>query len=280
MAIIDKPTDWTSHDVVAKARGVFATRKVGHAGTLDPSATGVLVLGVGGATRLLRFLQLHPKSYVGEIVFGVETDSLDADGSVTARHDMHPTPAEVRSAARGFLGEIEQIPPMVSAVKVDGVRLHEHARAGREVERAARRQFIHRFDLEPTDDPLVYRAEVDCDSGTYIRTLAADLGTALGGGAHLRRLRRTAVGPFGIDEARPLEEAVLLPVSEAVRGFDTVRVDGGLVDRVAVGAVLEREVLGVAGDGPWAVLDTDGELRAMYQTHKGSTVKPAVVLAG
>src|SRR5688572_30721126 len=192
LAVIDKPPGWTSHDVVAKLRGVLGTRKVGHAGTLDPDATGVLLVGVGRVTRLLRYLSEAGKAYEGEIVLGVETSTLDAAGEVTATHDMSAVTGEqVLAAAAGFLGAIEQVPPMVSAIKVDGKRLHQLAREGIEVERKARPIAIERFDVSPTDDPLVWRCAVDCSSGTYIRSLAADLGTALGGGAHLRALRRT-----------------------------------------------------------------------------------------
>ena len=184
VAVVDKDAGWTSHDVVAKARGILGTRKVGHSGTLDPDATGVLVLGVGRGTRLLRFLQLLPKSYEAEITFGTETSTLDAAGEVVATHDMTGLdPDAVRRGAAALTGDIEQVPPMVSALKVGGRRLHELAREGIEVEREARPVHVSRFDVEPTSDPLVWRAVVDCSSGTYVRSLAADLGHALGGGA-------------------------------------------------------------------------------------------------
>ena len=175
IAIVDKPAGFTSHDVVAKARKVFGTRKIGHSGTLDPDATGVLILGVGRATRLLRFLTLLPKSYIGEIVFGKETSTLDSSGEVLAVHDMTNLKAsEVRKASQMFLGEIEQTPPMVSAVKVGGKRLYEIAREGLEVDRPSRIVSVQRFEANPTDDPLVYEVLVDCSSGTYVRSLAAD----------------------------------------------------------------------------------------------------------
>lgn len=280
VAVVDKEAGWTSHDVVAKARGILGTRKVGHSGTLDPSATGVLVLGVGRATKLLRFLQLLPKSYECEIVLGVETSTLDADGEVTARHEMSPAPDEVVAATGPLTGEILQIPPMVSAVKIDGRRLHELAREGIEVDRPARPVTVYRFDVEPTDDPLVYRARVECSSGTYVRVLAADLGAALGGGAHLRALRRTSVGAFTLSDATPLEAVTVLPMSEAVRGFPVVTVDEALERRVRVGAVLDAEELDVAGSGPWPVLSTTGELLAVYEPHDDGRVKPSVVLVG
>ena len=174
---------------------MFKTRKVGHSGTLDPDATGVLLLGVGKATRILRFLDGATKSYVGDIRFGSETDSLDSTGVVTVVHDMDTIDIDVaRTAAETLTGAIEQVPPMVSAKKVDGKRLHELAREGIEIERKAVPVTVHRFALDVTDDPMVLRCEVDCSAGTYIRSLAADLGKALGGGAHLHGLRRTAIG--------------------------------------------------------------------------------------
>jgi tRNA pseudouridine55 synthase len=280
VAVIDKPAGWTSHDVVAKTRGVLGTRRIGHSGTLDPDATGVLVLGVGKATRLLRFLTELPKSYVGEIVLGTETSTLDAGGEVTATHDMSSlTDAEVRAATGPLTGAIEQIPPMVSAVKIDGKRLYELAREGKVVERAPRAVTVHRFDVEPVPNEAgVWRCEIDCSSGTYVRTLAADLGTALGGGAHLRSLRRTAVGGFTLDDAGPIEAPILRPVADAVRHLPAVVVDSDLASAVGHGKVLDRDRLGVGGaPGPWAILDREGELLAVYQAHKGAT-KPAVVL--
>lgn len=291
LAVVDKPSGWTSHDVVAKCRGILGTRKVGHSGTLDPMATGVLVLGVGRGTKLLRFLSGLPKSYVAEIRFGVETDSLDADGEVTARHDMAPPgQAELDRAAAELTGDILQVPPMVSAIKVGGTRLHQLAREGREVPREPRPVSVARFELSPTGDPMVWTARVDCSAGTYVRSLAADLGRALGGGAHLQALRRTAVGPFGIDEARPMEQARVLPPSAVTRVLDAVAVDADVARLVANGRVLDRGSLGIApaAPGPWAVLGPpeepagghDGErpLLAVYEAHRGDSVKPSVVL--
>jgi tRNA pseudouridine55 synthase len=283
VAVVDKEAGWTSHDVVAKARGILGTRKVGHSGTLDPDATGVLVLGVGRVTRCLRFLTALPKSYVGEIVLGTETSTLDAAGEVLAVHDMTGvSDDEVRAAAAALTGDILQVPPMVSAVKVGGRRLHELARAGEEVERLPRPVTVHRFTVTPVPGEAgVYRAEVDCSSGTYIRTLAADVGHALGGGAHLRNLRRTAIGSFDLTVAQPLEEVTLLPPREALRDYPSVVVDGEVRAAVHHGKVLEAEGLGVAegAPGPWAVLTDEGDLLAVYERHKGTTVKPAVVLA-
>ena len=280
IAIVDKEPGWTSHDVVAKARGILGTRKVGHSGTLDPDATGVLVLGVGRATKLLRFLQLLPKSYECEIVFGAETNTLDAAGEITATFEMNLDPAEVSARAAEFVGQIEQVPPMVSAVKIDGRRLHELARQGIEVDRPARPVTVYRYDVEPTDDPLVYRAVVDCSSGTYVRVLAADLGNALGGGAHLRCLRRTSVGAFTLADSNPIAEVTVLPIVEAVRGFPIIEVDEETAAKVLVGAVIDAETLGVSGIGPWPVIGPDGRLLAMFERHADGRVKPAVVLVG
>ncbi len=284
LLVVDKEAGWTSHDVVAKLRGVLGTRKVGHAGTLDPDATGVLLLGVGQVTRLLRYLAATRKAYDAVIALGTETSTLDAGGEVTASHDMSGVTAdEVLAAASTLVGDIQQIPPMVSAVKVGGRRLHELARAGHVVERDSRPVHVDRFDLEPTDDPLVWRATVECSSGTYVRTLAADLGTALGGGGHLRTLRRTRVGSFGLDEAVPIDGVTLdrlLPPAEALRDLASVTVDGDLQTAVGHGKVLPAEVLGVSGPGPWRVVDPAGALLAVYETRPGATAKPSVVLAG
>ena len=282
VVVVDKPAGWTSHDVVAKARGILATRKIGHSGTLDPDATGVLVLGVGKATRLLRFLTELPKSYVGEIVLGTETSTLDAAGEVTAVHDMSEVlDDEVRAAARVLTGAIQQVPPMVSAVKVDGRRLHELAREGKVVDRLPRPVTVFRFDVEPLRGVAgVWRCEVDCSSGTYVRTLAADLGSALGGGAHLRALRRTAVGGFTLDIAKGLDEDLEpLPLSVAVEHLQAVTVDHECAVDIAHGKILGRARLGVAetDGGPWAVHNAAGQLLAVYQQH-GEHTKPAVVI--
>jgi tRNA pseudouridine55 synthase len=285
ICVVDKPTGWTSHDVVARARKLLGTRRVGHAGTLDPMATGVLVLGVGRGTRLLTFITGVAKSYDATIRFGVETDSLDADGQVVAEHDMAGLdPDEVRRGAAALTGALLQVPPMVSALKVDGRRLHELAREGVEVERAPRPVTVTRFDVEATEDPLVWTASIDCSSGTYVRSLAADLGHALGGGAHLSALRRTAVGPFALSEATDLESMQLLPLVEGVRHLERCDVDDEVAGLVRHGRVLEPTTLGLSasvddGMGPWAVVGADDELLAVYERRAGDRLKPAIVLA-
>jgi len=281
LAVIDKDADWTSSDVVVKARGILHNKKVGHSGTLDPGATGVLLLGVGRVTRLLRFLTALPKSYVGEIVLGTETSTLDDQGEVVATHDMAGvTLDQVRAAAQALSGPILQVPPMVSAVKVGGRRLHEIAREGGRVERAPRPVTVHRFEVDQLDGrPGIYRVEVDCSSGTYIRALADDLGHALGGGAHLRHLRRTAIGSFTLLEAHALDDITVMAPAVAMRDYPSVTVDEAGADAVGHGKVLETDALGMAGDGPWAVLGPDGSLLAVYERHRGSAAKPAVVVA-
>lgn len=286
LAVIDKAAAWTSHDVVARARGLLATRKVGHSGTLDPDATGVLLLGVGKVTRLLRFLGLTSKRYSGVVVLGTSTASLDASGEVTGSWDMAGiSVAEVRAAATAFTGDILQVPPMVSAVQIDGRRLHELARAGIEVEREPRPVTVHSLVVGDPIGPGWFPIQVECSSGTYIRSLAADIGAALGGGAHLRDLRRTGIGSFSLDDAIPLEaltpDALLSP-ADAMRDLSAVTVDEAVAADVAHGKVLPFAIFEVDAEatGPWAVLSSHGSLLAVYERHRDDTVKPSVVLVG
>lgn len=283
LAVVDKPAGLTSHDVVAQLRRRFGERQVGHAGTLDPDATGVLLVGVGKATKLLRFLTALGKTYTGQVRFGVTTDSLDSTGVVTGTYDMTGlTLDEIRGVvAEHLTGPIQQIPPMVSALKVDGRRLHELARQGIEVERSARHVTVHSFTVEPTADPLVVEVQVRCSSGTYIRSLADDLGRLLGGGAHLHRLRRTAIGRFDDSMARPVDEVELLTLAQAVADYPAVTVDADTAALIRTGRMLDRPGIDgrFAGDGPWAVHDGAGSLLAMYEAHASSTVKPAVMVA-
>lgn len=266
----------TSHDVIGRLRQRFGERRVGHAGTLDPDATGVLVVAVGMATRLLRFIETTSKSYTGVISFGIETSTLDASGEITVVHDMDPPDLDaVRSVIADHLtGPIEQIPPMVSAIRVDGRRLHELAREGIEVDRPPRPVTIHRFDVMPTGDPTTIAFEVDCTSGTYIRSLAADLGHLLGGGAHLRTLRRTAVGPYSECDAAVIDECVLLPVVEAVRSLTPIAVSDD-----ELGFIAQGRLRPVPADGPppWALIDDRGDVVAVYEAFDGMA-KPSVVL--
>jgi tRNA pseudouridine55 synthase len=282
LLVLDKPVGPTSHDVVAIVRRRLAERRVGHGGTLDPPASGVLLVAVGRSTRLLRYVLDLEKRYEAEIVLGTATSTLDDTGEVTGTTDMSGvTLEEVRAAASGFIGEIEQIPPMVSAVKVNGRRLHELAREGVEIERAPRRVRITELEIDPTAEEGVFRISMCCSSGTYVRSLAADLGSALGGLAHLRRLRRSAIGPFLAEGALAPDEVtreLLRPSAEVVAHLRSITVDDDLSALIATGRVLERRQVPMPGEGPWAVLDEAGELLAVYEATTAERAKPAVVL--
>lgn len=276
LCVVDKPAGVTSHDVVGMLRRRFHERQVGHAGTLDPDATGVLVVAVGMTTKLLRFIEKTEKRYTGEVVLGTETSTLDSSGEVTATHDMTSVTLDDarRVAAQHLTGDIMQIPPMVSAIRVDGKRLHELAREGIEIERQPRPVTISSLTVDDAPDPGVFTIDVTCTAGTYIRTLADDLGHLLGGGAHLRNLRRTAVGAFTIDEAGAPDESELLPVDTAVRSLARVSLDASTAALVANGRVLPR----FEGDGPWALFTAGGLLVAVYEPFRDDEAKPSVVL--
>jgi tRNA pseudouridine55 synthase len=299
----------TSHDVVDKARRILGERKIGHSGTLDPDATGVLLLGVGDATRLLRFLDnvtidgraTTSKSYTGTVVLGTETTTLDAAGEITATYDMSAiidglTVDKVQAIVNGnagqqLLGDVMQVPPMVSALKVDGKRLHELAREGIEIEREARPVTVHSFAVLAVRGNEI-DIDVTCSSGTYIRTLAADLGTLMGGGAHLKNLRRTSIGRFEVADAVTLDElssddsephSYLRPVLECVCGLTRIDADADVRAAVAVGKVLPASVFESHGPAPWAVVDADERLIAVYEPFSNEKVgadmaRPSIVL--
>lgn len=272
LVVVDKEPGWTSHDVVAKLRGRYRQKRIGHSGTLDPDATGVLLVGLGRVTRMLRYLTDLPKSYSGEVVLGTATSTLDSSGEVVGTWDMSGvTLGQVRAAAAELTGPILQVPPMVSAVKVGGKRLHDLARQGIEVERDARPVTVHRFEVAATGHPSVFAIEVDCSSGTYIRSLAGDLGAALGGGGHLRNLRRRAIGSFSVDEANPLEaltEDHVLAPAEALRDYPFVEVDAETLVLVGHGRPVPDLPTGTVG-----VRSASGDLVAVY-----TDGRPAVVL--
>jgi tRNA pseudouridine55 synthase len=286
--LVDKPAGMTSHDVVAQLRRILSERRIGHAGTLDPDATGLLVAGVGRATRLLQFLSGLDKEYRGTVAFGVTTDTLDAAGQILDRHAMPDlTAGDVMTAVASFAGLIEQVPPMVSAIKVAGVPLHVRARRGEEIERAPRPVTIHEIEVEdfvPGPYPEA-TLRLRCSSGTYVRTLAADLGRMLGGGAHLSRLRRLCVGPYAVEEAIGLEAlaaapepwALVRPPTDALRGWPSAEVDAERARAVGHGAVFAGPSLtGTVVERPVAVLH-GGELIAVYGPHPRGA-KPIVVL--
>jgi tRNA pseudouridine55 synthase len=287
LVVVDKPAGCTSHDVVARLRRVYGQRRVGHAGTLDPDATGVLLVGLGRATRLLRYLSEAGKAYDGRITFGVATSTLDAAGEVLDQRPMPLTRDEIERVLPRFVGDIEQLPPMVSAVKVGGRRLHELARKGEEVQRTPRPVHVDRFEVVGFEAGPYPSAdvEVECGSGTYVRALAADVGTALGGCAHLASLRRTRVGSFGLDESRRLDaiaddpEPSVLPLVVAVRDLARVDVDAEQARAVSHGMSFAAGAPTVRGDGPYAIVGPDGDLLAVYEA-RGAALKPAVVVAG
>lgn len=227
--IIDKPADWTSMDVCAKLRGILKEKKIGHAGTLDPMATGVLPVFVGSATRAVAFAENGDKEYLAVLRLGLVTNTQDTTGEVLEKHPVAVTRDALEAVLPRFTGEIEQLPPMYSAIKIGGKKLYELARAGKEVERSARRITIREIELLEQLGPEEYRLRVRCSKGTYIRTLCHDIGTALGCGGCMGGLRRTMAAGFTIDEAVTLQEvqeqgvALLRPVDTYFR--DTARYD-------------------------------------------------------
>jgi len=245
LLVVDKPAGWTSHDVVGKVRGLVGTRKVGHAGTLDPMATGVLVLGVERATKLLGHLALDTKTYLATIRLGVETTTDDAEGEPTATADASGVEdAALGAGVTALTGPIAQVPSTVSAIKVDGRRAYERARAGEEVILEARPVHVARFDVLETrreGATLDLDVVVDCSSGTYVRALARDLGRGLGVGGHLTALRRTRVGPFTLAHARDLETLGAEADGEAGRASLSLDLDA------AVGTAFPRREVDAAG---------------------------------
>ena len=288
--LVDKPGGWTSHDVVAKVRSVLSIKKVGHAGTLDPMATGLLVLGLGRATRLLRFVQAFPKEYVARIQFGVATDSLDADGAILTREPMPVDQDVVAGAMARFVGPILQVPPMVSARRVGGHRLYELARDGVEVEREATEVTIYAFDLvefSPCDYPEA-TVRVRASAGTYVRTLADDVARALGGRAHLTALRRIRNGSLDVAEAATVDQItaaaaagtaarLVLDPADGLPDIPAAVVEDDLAAAVANGVPLAGHQL-EAGDGLVKLLDRGGTLLALYRV-QGARAVPEVVLS-
>jgi tRNA pseudouridine55 synthase len=248
LLLIDKPAGITSFGVVRRVKKALQVKKVGHLGTLDPFATGLLPLALGEATKLTQFLLDEPKTYLATLKLGVETDTQDLTGKITAESDYLPAAEEVLSAACSFVGEIDQVPPMYSAVHYQGERLYKLARRGEAVEAAPRKVTIYRLAIKDVALPRV-TLEVECSKGTYVRTLAHDLGRALGCGAHLISLTRLAVGPFRLEEALALDEIEktadpelvqrrLIPLAHCLPGFKAVLVDEIQARRLAQGQTL------------------------------------------
>jgi len=288
LVVVDKPAGLTSHGVVGRVRRLVGTRKVGHAGTLDPMATGVLVLGINRATRLLGHLMLTEKAYDATVRLGVATTTDDAEGEVTATADAsHLTEQQVRDALAVFVGDIDQVPTAVSAIKVAGKRAHARVRAGEEVTLDARPVTVHELVVHevstPLDQPGVLDVEVSlrCSSGTYVRAIARDLGAALEVGGHLTALRRTAVGPFDLSVARTLEQleehAAVLPIADAARaGFPSVDLTEEQASHVRVGRTLDM-LLPDAREH--ALFAPDGEFLALYSAD-GGRARPVAVFVG
>lgn len=287
LVVVDKPGGVTSHDVVARVRRIAGTRKVGHAGTLDPMATGVLVLGINKATRLLGHLMLVEKTYDATVRLGAATDTDDAEGEVVSTASAQGVSEEaLRAALDAFRGEIQQVPSTVSAIKVNGKRAYNLARDGEDVVLQPRAVTIH--DLTVTDvrragDFLDVDLTVSCSSGTYIRAIARDLGAALGTGGHLTALRRTEVGPFALDDAPLTLDAMqetgelnLVTLAEVgERLFRNLRVDEKVAADISFGRPLDL-ALPVSGE-PVAMLGPDGDLLALYE-QRGPKAVPVAVL--
>jgi len=269
--VVDKPPGVTSHDVVAQVRRLAGTRKVGHAGTLDPMATGVLVLGVNRATRLLGHLLVTDKVYDATIRLGSSTTTDDAQGEIVSTASTADLTEEVVLTALGaFVGTIDQVPSTVSAIKVGGRRAHELARAGEEFElesRSIRVDSIEVHEMREAESGIDLDVSVRCSSGTYVRSIARDLGARLQTGGHLTALRRTAVGPFALGTARTLEqlaeEMALVPITDAARtAFPSYELDDAQAVDVSFGRKL---ALDLGRSGPVAMFDPDGEFLALYE---------------
>lgn len=276
LVVVDKPAGITSHDVVARVRRLAGTRKVGHAGTLDPMATGVLVLGLNRATRLLGHLMLTDKAYDATIRLGSATTTDDAEGEVVSTASTAGLDAAaVRDALAAFVGEIDQVPTAVSAIKVDGKRAYQRVRDGETVELEPRRVTVHDLVVhEVTGDDV--RVSVRCSSGTYIRAIARDAGVALGVGGHLTALRRTAVGPYDLSVARTLDDLgesfAMLPIAEAARAaFTAIDLDEQQSADVRVGRALDLDLATLT-----ALFATDGEFLALYEPRAGRAKAVAV----
>jgi tRNA pseudouridine55 synthase len=272
LALVDKPEGITSHDAVDAVRSALGIRKVGHAGTLDPMATGLLVMGVGRATRLLRFLGYLDKTYEGEMRLGIRTDTLDATGEVTEVRAVSVSAGDVGEAMRGLVGSSLQTPPAYSAVKVAGQKLYEAARRGRRLDADPRPIRVESFDLLAFDPPNAAFSVV-CSGGTFVRSLVDSVGVTLDCGAHLTKLRRTRIGPFDVADAHPPGSPVLLPVERAVAHLDRIQLDIHEAEAARHGRVLAPS--GFAA--PYAVFGPEDRLIGVYRDD-GSRSVPEVIL--
>jgi tRNA pseudouridine55 synthase len=282
--VVDKPSEWTSHDVVAKARGWFGTSRVGHLGTLDPLATGVLPLAIRDATKLIPFLEKARKRYTSTFLLGVETNSYDSDGQETRRFEGElPSADEIDTTLKQFEGEIEQLPPMFSAVKIGGVPLYKLARKGEEIERELRRVQVESFVLHHWAAPRA-EIEVACSSGTYVRTLAFDMGRALGCGAHVESMRRTESSPFAIEEALTLKQigeafeggcvdSLVIPPEEPL-GLPLIQLSVPQLDRVMNGCEIPATDPTSVPGARFAALTPKGRLCAVLEMRPNRQLAP------
>ncbi len=276
--LVDKPQDWTSHDVVAKLRGALHERRIGHSGTLDPLATGLLVVFVGRATRAVEFAEADKKVYIAGLRLGVSTDTQDITGNILRYSDTVPAEAELEAAVRSFKGETEQIPPMYSAIKVNGKKLYELARRGESVERKPRRITVSDIEIiGRTDKDCLLR--IECSKGTYVRTLCSDIGDALGCGACMSSLRRTRAGVFSVDDAHTVADIaaaaetgkageLMLPLDKLFPSFERLNVNGDAVKRLKTGNIISAS----APDGRYRVYSPEDEFLLIGEV-KGGKLK-------
>ncbi len=273
--LVDKPQNWTSHDVVAKLRGVLHERRIGHSGTLDPLATGLLVVFVGRATRAVEFAEADSKEYIAGLHLGVSTDTQDITGNIVAESAALPDEAALREAIGRFIGDIEQIPPMYSAIKIGGKKLYELARRGESVERAPRKITVSAIDIAGRDGDD-YILNISCSKGTYVRTLCSDIGEALGCGACMSSLRRTRAGVFSVGDAHSLADIeaavregrlsdIILPVDTLLASFPKLTVSQSAAKRLKNGNIIKIS----AEDGEYKVYSDSDEFLLLGRVECG-----------
>lgn len=273
--LVDKPQDWTSHDVVAKLRGVLHERRIGHSGTLDPLATGLLVVFVGRATRAVEFAEADSKEYIAGLRLGVSTDTQDITGNIVAESAALPDEAALREAIGRFIGDVEQIPPMYSAIKIGGKKLYELARRGESVERAPRKITVSAIDIAGRDGDD-YILNISCSKGTYVRTLCSDIGEALGCGACMSSLRRTRAGVFSVYDAHSLADIeaavregrlsdIILPVDTLFASFPKLTVSQSAAKRLKNGNIIKIS----AEDGEYKVYSDSDEFLLLGRVECG-----------
>ena len=273
--LVDKPQDWTSHDVVAKLRGVLHERRIGHSGTLDPLATGLLVVFVGRATRAVEFAEADCKEYLAGLRLGISTDTQDIPGNIVAESDAIPDDEAVHEAISHFVGDIEQIPPMYSAIKVGGKKLYELARRGESIERSPRKITVSSIDVVGKDCGD-YILNITCSKGTYVRTLCNDIGERLGCGGCMSSLRRTRAGVFSVDDAHSIEDIntaasegrlsdIILPVDTLFASFSKITVDDSTTNRLKTGNIIKTSVK----DGDYSVYSSTGEFLLLGRAERG-----------